>query len=51
MPHLTGFPRVLENLENNRLILQVLEMSLNLSKSGNELEMSYRKILSVKKSA
>jgi len=32
------FPRVLENLENNKFIFQVLEMSLNLIKSGNILE-------------
>jgi len=37
----TGFPWI---LENNKFILQVLEMSLNLAKSGNVLE----KILPVK---
>ena len=37
----TGFPHgreILVNLENNKLIFQALEMSLNLTKSGNVLE-------------
>ena len=37
-------PCILENLENNKFIFQVLEMSSNFTKSGNELE----KILPVK---
>ena len=37
---MTGFPHVLETVENN-----ILEMSLNFTKSGNVLE----KILPVKK--
>ena len=32
---LTEFPRILDNLENNQIIFQVLEMSLNFSKSWN----------------
>ena len=35
---LTWFPRILENLENNKLIFQVLEMSWNFTKSGNVME-------------
>ena len=34
----SGFPRILENLGNNKLIFQVLEMSLNFAKSGNVME-------------
>jgi len=41
-----GFPRILKNLENNKFIYQVLEMSLNVTKSGNGVEI----ILPVKKS-
>ena len=36
--HYAGFPRILENLENNKFVFYVLEMSLNLTKSGNILE-------------
>jgi len=43
---LTEFPRILDNLENNQIIFQVLEMSLNFSKSWNVPE----NILAVKKS-
>jgi len=43
---MTEFPHVLENLENNKLIFQILEMSLNFTKSGNAME----KILPVKNS-
>ena len=42
----TGFPRVLENLENlenNKFIFQVLEMSWNFTMSENVLEMSWKK--------
>ena len=35
---LGGFPHVLENLDNNKFIFQVLEISLNLTKSGNVLQ-------------
>jgi len=42
----TGFPHILEILENSTFIFQVLEMSLNLTKSGNIFE----KILPLKKS-
>jgi len=35
---ITGFPHILENLENNKFIFQVLDMSLNLTKSGHVLE-------------
>jgi len=41
-----GFPHILENLENNKFIFQVLEVSLDFTKSGNVLE----KILPVKNS-
>ena len=44
MLFVSGFPRVLENLVNNKFIFQFLEMSWNFTKSGNVLE----KILSVK---
>ena len=43
---LSDFPRILENLENNNFTFQVLEMSLNFTKSGNVLE---QKGLPVKK--
>jgi len=32
------FPRILENLEINKYCFQVLEMSLNFTKSGNVLD-------------
>jgi len=32
------FPPILENLENNKFIFKVLEISLNFTKSGNVLE-------------
>jgi len=35
---ITGFARVMEILENNKFILRIREMSLNLEKSGNVLE-------------
>jgi len=35
---ISGLPCILENLEYNKLIFQVLEISLNLTKSGNVLE-------------
>jgi len=41
----TVFQPILENIKNNKLIFQILEMSLNFTKSGNDLE----KILAVKK--
>jgi len=34
-PANTGFPCILENLEDNKFIFQVMEMSLNWTKSGN----------------
>ena len=40
-----GFPRILENLENNKFIFQILEMSSNFAKLRNLLE----KILPVKR--
>ena len=43
---ITGFPHKLENLENNKFIFQVLEISLNLTESENVL----KKVLPVKKS-
>jgi len=33
----TGFPCVLENLENNKYIFQVLDISLNFTKSGKNI--------------
>ena len=41
----SGFRRVLEYLENSKFVFQVLEMSLNFTKSGTVLE----NILPVKK--
>ena len=44
--NLTVLPHVLENLQNNKFIFQMLEISLNFTKSRNVLE----NILPVKKS-
>jgi len=46
MPSLGQASRIMENIETNKFVFQVLEWSLNFTKSGNVLE----RVVPVKKS-